>query len=267
MENYTVFGGSGFIGREVVSRLEKKGANVFVPKRNDLSVFERDLGHIIYSAGYGNCQKSPFNVIEANLSLLNNVLNRADYSGITYISSTRLYLGQSETREDSNLVIQGLDQRRLFNLSKLAAEELCLKSDSLIVRPSNVYGTALESDLFLPSIIKDALVKKVVNMYVTKSYSKDYVYVGDVADSIIKLIENNVKGIVNVASGKNVCAGSIADILEEKTNTKINWHVEEDFDEFSEIDVEKINGLLDYNPRSVLKDMELMIESYRASLL
>ncbi|WP_337242221.1 NAD-dependent epimerase/dehydratase family protein, partial [Proteus faecis] len=73
------------------------------------------------------------------------------------------------------------DNRRLFNITKLAAEEICLKSNKniTIIRPSNVYGTAINSSLFLPSIVRDAIQKKEINMFVSPEYSKDYISVND----------------------------------------------------------------------------------------
>lgn len=44
MKRYTVFGGRGFIGSEIVSMLEAAGQDVWVPPRDDESVFDTDLG-------------------------------------------------------------------------------------------------------------------------------------------------------------------------------------------------------------------------------
>lgn len=55
-----------------------------------------------------------------------------------------------ESSETSDLIIRQDDNRRLFNLTKLVAEELCFKSGKpfTIVRPSNVYGVALKVPCF-----------------------------------------------------------------------------------------------------------------------
>ena len=55
MSLYTVFGGRGFIGSEIVKQLNELGHNVFVPERGDESIYHKDLGTIIYCAGHGDC--------------------------------------------------------------------------------------------------------------------------------------------------------------------------------------------------------------------
>ena len=262
---YTIFGGHGFIGSEFVKALRMKGHEVYIPERDDHSIFLKNLGNVIYAAGYGNCLENPQNVVDANLTLLNKVLYQSKFESLTYLSSTRVYVGDNETSEASDITVSLTDARRLFNLSKLTAEELCFKSGRrcLIVRPSNVYGTAIESNLFLPSIIRDSLSKGIVNMYVTEEYKKDYVYVGDVVNSTLELIQKEVTGIVNIAYGKNISAKKLAEVLIKNTNCEIKWHVTNDIDFFNKISIEKIRSLIEYNPRCVLNDMESMIKNYK----
>ncbi len=57
------------------------------PTREDSRIYEEDLGVIIYSAGYGDCQKDPFNVLTANVLLLSSLL-QAKFDKLVYISST-----------------------------------------------------------------------------------------------------------------------------------------------------------------------------------
>lgn len=265
---YTIFGGRGFIGSEFVKTLRMQGHEVYIPERDDQSIFLKNLGHVIYAAGYGNCLENPYNVVDANLTLLNKVLYQARFESLTYLSSTRVYIGDNKSSETSDITISLTDTRRLFNLSKLTAEELCLKSGRrcLIVRPSNVYGAAIESSLFLPSIIRDALNKGIVNMYVTEKYEKDYVYVGDVVNSTLELIQKKVTGIINIASGRNISAKKLAEVLIENTGCEIKWHVTNDIDFFNEINIEKIRDLIEYNPRCVLSDMKSMIKNYKLLL-
>ncbi|MCC9213027.1 hypothetical protein LOK03_08040 [Escherichia coli] len=65
-------------------------------------------------------------------------------------------MNENCAKENADLLICHNDNRKLFNLMKLAAEEICRlsKRNVIIVRPSNVYGLALNSKLFLPQIIK-----------------------------------------------------------------------------------------------------------------
>ncbi len=267
---FTVFGGRGFIGSEFVKELRHQGHEVYIPERNDEYIYTSNLGTVIYSAGYGDCQKDPFNVFTANVALLSSLLQKAQFNKFIYISSTRVYMNQYVSSESCDLTICHDDSRRLFNLTKLTAEELCLKSgrDCLIVRPSNVYGLALNSTLFLPSIIRNAINNSLVDMYIAPSYAKDYVSVYDVVASTLALI--NIKAtpkIVNIAYGQNVTAQEISNVLLENTDTKINWlNNTNSCEAFPETDISKLKELIDYKPRYVLDDLKLLINDFKSKL-
>lgn len=265
MALFTVFGGRGFIGSEIVSQLEKEGHLIQVPDRGAEWIYKDKLGIIVYAAGFGDCDKDPVNVVDANLGLLGKLIDNSDFEKIVYLSSTRLYLNQYETHEDANLSISTNDSRRLFNLTKIAAEELCAKSknDCLIIRPSNVYGLAVDSPLFLPAIVRNALLNKNVDMYVTPEYSKDYVYVGDLVKAILMLVEKGETGVFNVASGVNTSAKEIAAILELQTKCDINWLVETDLDYFHPIDISKLKGVIDFESISVVDNLNKMVCDFK----
>ncbi len=271
MGKFTVFGGRGFIGSEFVTELENLGHDVYVPERDDTSIYEHDLGTVIYSAGYGDCNKDPYNVLTANVVLLSSLLEKAKFSQLVYVSSTRVYMNQSGSNETSDLTVCEDDSRRLFNLTKMTAEELCLKSNRncLVIRPSNVYGLALHSNLFLPSIIRNAINNGQVDMYIAKSYAKDYVSVMDVVSSTLALIKlNSIPRVVNIAYGKNVTASEISDVLMNNTGTKINWlnTFGSTCEVFPETDISTLESLIDYKPRYVLDDLKLLIEDFKNKL-
>ena len=268
MAFYTVFGGRGFIGSEIVNQLQAQGHSTFVPARDDTSLFERDLGIVLYCAGNGDCKNTPFSVLEANVSLLAQLLQHAKFERLLYVSSTRVYMNQALANEQANLTVCVDDNRRLFNLTKLVAEELCLKSgrNVCIVRPSNVYGVALNSPLFLPAITRNAINHGKVDMYIAKDYAKDYVSVKDVASSCIEIASTDQchNQTINVAAGYNITAKQIADVLQEYTQCEIIWH-EIDFpnESFPITDITTINELItNFTPNNVLVDLKDMITEF-----
>ncbi|MHC6657503.1 NAD-dependent epimerase/dehydratase family protein [Aeromonas salmonicida] len=272
MKRYTVFGGRGFIGSEIVGMLEASGQDVWVPSRDDDSVFETDLGTVIYSAGQGDCKNSPFGVFDANCRLLADLLERGKFERLVYVSSTRVYMNHDSSSEEADLKVCTDDQRRLFNLTKLVSEELCLKSgrNVTIVRPSNVYGVALHSPLFLPAITRNAINHGKVDMYIDHNYAKDYVSVTDVASASIALAEHpdSLGEVVNIAAGYNITAQQIADVLHKFTACEIVWHkIPFPNESFPQTAIRKIVSLIpDYQPRNVLEDIELMIKEFRINL-
>ncbi|CAK1928656.1 NAD-dependent epimerase/dehydratase family protein [Vibrio crassostreae] len=261
MSLYTVFGGTGFIGSEFVNQLEKQGHEVEVINRKKINFLDRNLGVVIYAAGFGDCANDSHNVLDANLTFLASILENAKFEKLIYLSSTRVYLNQECTNEDGKLSISINDSRRLFNLTKIAAEEMCQlsKKDVLIIRPSNVYGLAINSPLFLPSIVRNAIMTNSIDMYVTRNYSKDYVFVGDVVKYTLDLLSKGAIGVFNLASGSNTSAKEIADIIVDKTSCNVNWLADKDIDYFHEIDISKIGNALDYKPNNVIDDLKKMI--------
>ncbi|MBG5883990.1 SDR family oxidoreductase [Providencia alcalifaciens] len=267
MNKFTIIGGYGFIGSEIVNFLKEKNAHIFIPQKDDDKLFRDELGTIIYCAGYGDCINDPFKVLESNTILLSRILKKSNFDKLIYISSTRIYMENNSSDESSNFIIDRNDSRKLFNLTKLVSEELCLLSNRnvIIVRPSNVYGLAISSPLFLPSIVRDAILKSEVNMYVSPTYEKDYIYVKDVADAIYKLaiIENPKNKIYNLASGENTNAQQIANVLSTETGCKVFWHEQDKMDDnFPVTNIESIKVEINFDPKSVLVMMKQMIKDY-----
>lgn len=272
MSKYTVIGGNGFIGSHIVSLLREQGHDVTVPDRSTCEALDGHLGKVIYCAGNGDCVKSYFSVLEANTVLLARLLQSAEFEKLVYISSTRVYMNNDSAEEDNDLVITADDNRKLFNLTKLVSEELCLKSERnvTVVRPSNVYGLALNSTLFLPSIIRHAINHGEINMYVSPEYAKDYVSVNDVAKACVWLAENTNTNneIFNVASGFNVTASEIADVIHRETGCNVKWH-DGNFprEEFPVTSIKKLSDHYpEFKPHHVLDDLKIMIASYKAEL-
>lgn len=269
MKQYTLIGGNGFIGSEIYKYLTERNCKVFVPRKNDTVIFEKDLGTVIYCAGHGDCLNNPSKVFDSNSSYLMKIIDKAMFSRMIYISSTRVYMGSEDksVNEDSDLVIIKNDKRRLFNLTKLLSEELCFSSnkDIIVVRPSNVYGLAIKSPLFLPSITRDAINNGVVNMYVTPKYRKDYVSVYDVAKIIyeISIREKLKSNIYNIASGENTSAGEIADILHKETMCDVVWNSVDSDEVFPITDISKIKLEFNFIPSKVSDDLKSMIENFK----
>ncbi|HCD7968043.1 TPA: NAD-dependent epimerase/dehydratase family protein [Citrobacter amalonaticus] len=263
---YTVFGASGFIGSELALFLRDNNIDVYTPKRDDPGIYTQELGIVIYCAGNGDCGKQPLNVLNANTVLLSSIITRCNFTRLVYLSSTRVYMNSMDSNESADLIVGESDNRRLFNLTKLVAEELCLKSekDCVIVRPANVYGKAFSSPLFLPAITRDAILNGVVNMYVSPEYNKDYVSVHDVVDAIYFLSQNTLKHrIYNIASGINTRAIEIAEILQKKTACQIVWHESKQEEIFPVTNISRLKSEMNFEPKNVLDDMSGMIDNFR----
>lgn len=266
----TIVGGTGFVGTHLVAELKRNNIVFQLLNRDTDVTLDLNLGKVVYCAGYGGCDQDPFNVLHANAVLLGKLLKDFTIEKIIYLSSTRVYLGGEYSTENSDITIVQSDSRKLFNLSKIVAEELIIKSKVpfVILRPSNIYGDAFESPLFLPSIVRDSLIKGEVRMFITPDYSKDYVSVFDLVKAItISLSNTDIQNLtVNVASGENVSAKQIADSLIQETNCKVIWRGKVTDDVFPETDITLMQNVFEIMPRKVLDDLPKMISSFKEKL-
>ena len=266
----TIVGGSGFVGSHLIDELNSSKVNFHQLDRNDPLPIDLELGILVYCAGFGGCDQDPFNVLNANAVLLGQLLDKCKIDKVIYLSSTRLYIDDNSSAENGNLHISSTDNRRLFNLTKIIAEELIIKSkvSYVILRPSNIYGDAFESPLFLPSIVRDALVKHEIKMFISPEYSKDYVSVFDLVKVIIialnsKEAENK---IVNVAAGENISAKQIAQTLSAETACKVSWcgNIADDY--FPVTDIRLMKSIFQIIPRKVLDDLPKMVRNFKKKL-
>lgn len=263
---FTVFGGSGFIGKNLIKYLNGKGYEVYAPSRTeieevcDLGV---GLGHVIYCIGMtADFRENPSETIYAHVCLLNKLLFKCQNKSFTFLSSTRLYSGSDNTQEDSLLQVSPYNPEDLYNISKLMGESLCLNAGSTIkiIRISNVYGADASSS-FLADIIHDAINYGRVTFHTSPQSQKDYISINDVVNLITNITLNGKHRIYNVASGANVTNLDIAFSLEE-IGIKCNFLHDPKTWSFPVIDIRRIKDEFDCHFSNVIDDVQALIENY-----
>jgi nucleoside-diphosphate-sugar epimerase len=226
MTQWTVLGGQGYVGSRLVDSLRAMGAEVWVPDREDSELWGRDLGHVVYAIGLtGDFRQRPFDTMEAHVGVLSRVLQRARFESLTYLSSTRVYMGSTRTDEDAPLTVQPADPSDLYNLSKLAGEALCHASgrDGVrVARLSNVVGPSMDpaSGNFVASLIAEAKSGHIVLRSHPDS-RKDYVHIHDVVEWLVLIGERGQHNVYNVASGRSVSHRQWAEWCAERFGC--NW--------------------------------------------
>jgi nucleoside-diphosphate-sugar epimerase len=180
---FTVLGSSGFIGRHLVTHLHASGHDVFIPDRNDPAIYKQPLGHVIYCVGLtADFRKRPFDTVYAHICLLAQLLEKASFLSLLYLSSTRVYAGATSGDEQASLLAGDL-----YNVSKLTGESLCFASGREIVRVvrlSNVVGAVdADSDNFLFALAREAKAGKII-LQVQPASAKDYIHVDDVVQML-----------------------------------------------------------------------------------
>lgn len=271
MKKITLIGSTGLVGQEIKKAAEAYGFSVLETSRDDRNkILSQQHDHIIYCAGENKCSLDFIdNIVDVNAHYLAEIIKRQNFEHLTYFSSTRIYGESPSTSEDDIINFNFNDPRALFNASKILGESICgySKKPVLILRPSNIYGLTTTSKLFLPAITRDAIQKGVVNMFVTKEYSKDYINVIDVAYYALELAKIKMSGVFNIASGENITAEAISGILERETFCKIIWNSVNNVEHFAPINTDKLkNAFPFYKPRKLEDSLKELISNFKATL-
>jgi nucleoside-diphosphate-sugar epimerase len=258
---YTIFGGCGFIGGNIVKKLKEKNVEFFIPSKNDKSIFSENLGKVIYCAGLSSdFRERPFDTVEAHVSYLSEVLRYTYFDSFVYVSSARVYLNSTHGNEDLPLTVNSNTPEDIFNISKLMGESLCLncgKGNIKMARISNVLGNDFNSNNFIYSITKDAVEKNEVILNTTLDSEKDYIGIDDVVNILLKLADSDISGIYNIAAGQNTTHEAIINILKEATHCDVKISEKAIPIKFPIIEIDKIKKELDFVPL----DSKLLIKN------
>lgn len=262
----TVLGASGFIGSQLVKRLDALGVEHQAVGRND-AVPAVALGHVIYCIGLtADFRSRPLDTVEAHVCQLLEVLHKCQFESLLYLSSTRLYnVEGGQTKEESAIRIAPLEPDDLYNASKAMGESLALNSwrPARVVRISNVYGDDFSSNNFLSSIIKDAIIRRRIVLRTSADSAKDYISVDDVVNCLIRIALSGKERIYNLACGFNVSNGQLAEKLRHLTGCSVEFAPGSPSVTFPPINTDRLRKEFDFEPSRVLDDMPELVDSYR----
>lgn len=210
----TVFGGTGFIGRNLIGKLAKKGFKIVVPTRNPyLHGYLKPMGEP------GQIEVLKFNPFD--FSNLNEFIKSSEIVinciGVLYEKKNQKFdhahhlfpkflssiLDNGVTKKFIHISALGANKNSnsLYIKSKFQGEEAVMHNfkNSIIVRPSIVFGT---NDSFFNLFNKLINILPIIPLAGSKTKFQPC-YVGDVTDAIIKIIEQvNLNSIYELGGPK-----------------------------------------------------------------
>ncbi len=244
MNKTILFGGSGFLGPIILEKypdivsmgrspLPSHLKNTHIPftSLDDLSVLDSiDFDKVIFLIGSSNhhvINTKPSMGLEYNVLPLKKILFYLQKRTIKkFICFTTILL------YDVNTIKLPVDETQPIDpyindyvFSKYLSEELIKyyssKIPSIIVRFSNIYGpTRLIRPDLVPTLIQKVLSPGEVTVWNTKPV-RDFLYTPDAADAIVKLLDTDFTGPVNLGTGQSVSVGRIVEIIEKLSGKKI----------------------------------------------
>lgn len=265
---FTVLGASGFIGSHLAQFLTLGGHEVYCPSRNE-SLFDRELGNVIYCIGLtADFRKKPFETIEAHVCKLKSVLQYCNFETFTYLSSTRIYIHNTEQVDEESLIpVSVNDPFDLFNSSKLTGELLtlnCGRENTKVVRLSNVIGNDFDSSNFLTSILNDAFKTGKIVFQTTPDSGKDYIGIHDVVRMLFEISVNGKSRIYNLATGSNLLNSEIAAIITQKTGCEIFFEANPNKILFPKIGIGKLEREFSFKTHDTVSSLiDRLIENFK----
>jgi nucleoside-diphosphate-sugar epimerase len=263
---FTIIGQDGFIGKSLVKHLRNKGIECNTLDLRTDKITNASYGHVIYAIGVPNFKERPFDAIDAHVCTLMRFLKEATFDSFLYLSATHVYFRASSTIEDNPITIDPSDFNELYIISKLMGEAICFASNKpnvRIARPSNVTGKNFFSNLFIPSIIRDAVDRKKIILHSTLDSEKDYIHIDDVIKILIKISLNGKHKIYNIARGQNTKTKDIVEEISRVTGCQVEVMLDSKEYSFPVISTDRVKSEFEFNPRSIISDLEDIIESYK----
>ena len=218
--NYIVLGNTGFIGKNLENYLlrKKKIVKGFASKKINLLIKAKALKlskfinskTIIFFLSFNkNQKKATVEDLQKNLLLTKNfleVLNKNKPKSVLFFSSQSIY---GENTNNTNTTEKTLpDPTSFYGIAKYTAERMMTKYCSekkiplIIVRIPRVYGLGDNVNNYGPMKFTDFFKKKkTLTLWGDGSEKRDYLYIDDLNEILLKLIKKNFTGLVNICSG------------------------------------------------------------------
>ncbi len=268
----TIIGAKGFIGRHLAAKLLSDRWDCHLPDKNWRYDGKDSMGHVFYCAGLtADYLQRPFATVDAHVSSLSRILQTDHFDSLVYLSSTRLYDSQPgiEATEDLSLVLDPLNPRHIFDLSKGLGESLCSltgQGRARVARLSCIYNDHTDEDGFLPGLLKEIIVNQPSFLEVDSSpfFSRDYLHLDDVLKALILIAQRGTSTIYNVASGENVTNKYLFEGLSQASGCEISaLRQDVPISPSPAINIQKMQKEFGWRPEPVLQKVCSIIERNR----
>ena len=227
MNEIGLYGGSGFIGTQFQSMIERQ------------SNYNNSQIHMIPHRGSSEEIKIALEKLDAlsnsntTTSLLylaeNNEITRADKLSSDYIENNvkRLKFIISNTKSKliyaSSVAIYGdlseiphspsekLNIINTYSKSKFECEKLVLQAGGVVARLSNIYGPGMSKKNIISDILKQIKVKGIDSINIIDgSPIRDMIHISDVTSCLLSMTKIQKKGIYNIATGTSISMKDLA---------------------------------------------------------
>jgi nucleoside-diphosphate-sugar epimerase len=221
-----VTGSSGFVGSHLVTALRRKNYEVIpfdlpihdIRNPADMDVLE-GADTVFHLATYqlNPCKANPNICIDTNILGTLNVIHaclkynvrRLNFSSASSVYGNPVRMPAQEGDETKPLTVYGVTKLASEGLIYALVGSKDFAMTYTVFRFTNIYGPGQESGL-IPNVINKLLDDEVIEVNGTGTQTRDFVYVDDVIDILIKSIDKPIYSItMNLGSGKQTSVNEV----------------------------------------------------------
>jgi len=255
----------------VVNRIKVVEADITNHGELERLGFEVDyVHHLAAIAAPGVCAAQPKLAYDVNVLGTHNVLRYAKSHNVKRFlltSSAHVY-GISPRYMPTPEIHPVWLQDDVYTATKIVDESLVklfyenYSMPYTTIRLFNCYGPRQTTDYFIPAKIHEALEKNKIVLR-GSNVKKDFVYITDVIDAYVKILESDFVGELNVGSGAATSLGTVARYIAKALNVELSL-AEDDLATSMQSDVSRARKILGWQTRVGLEDgLDMTIDSMK----
>lgn len=202
--NYCILGRRGFIGSALAGKLKTLGHSVTSNPTPEMDV----LVHLASPTHPAFDQNPSYHMTEQFTSF-NYLLPYCKELGVPFVYA-------------SSALVYEPEKKSSFRHCKMALEQIAegYGGETLGLRIFPVYGPGEETTA-ITQWCRQMSIDKAPVIYGDGTQKRDFIFITDVVDNIIRLIENRNTGIVDLAGGHPTSFNQIVEMINEELSTDI----------------------------------------------
>lgn len=211
-----VTGASGFLGRALMMRLRESGIKAQGVSRRPLTglILVKDyretptgdvLIHLAEASDRTFAQANSPDYEQQAIATL-KALQQKSYSKIIYSSSGLVY---GDTEGGVRRVADAVYGTDVYTRLKLDSENLVLSAGGSVARLGNLYGRGMAAGNVMSDILSQLSINGPIRVRDTGPV-RDFIWVADAAEALVKMALSSSKGVFNIGSGVGISIGDLA---------------------------------------------------------